>query len=142
LVPVPISFLCVLAEVAALDFAGVGGGAQMLSAFDAHQRDALAYLSLRLHGQGFTIAGIFWGLWLFPMGICVIRSHFIPRTVGVLLMIAGCGYAASSFSDLVLPQFAHAVGRVTEITNLGELPIIFWLLIWGARPQKAEVRAT
>jgi len=142
LVPVPISFLCVLAEVAALDFAGVGGGSQMLSAFDAHQRDALAYLSLRLHGQGFTLAGIFWGLWLFPMGICVIRSGFIPRILGIFLIVAGCGYAASSFSDLVLPQFAHAVGRVTEITNLGELPIIFWLLIWGARPQKAEVRAT
>jgi len=141
LVPVGISFLCILFEVAALDFAGGGGGAQFLSAFDAHQRDTLAYEFLRLHGQGFNVAGIFWGLWLFPMGICAIRSGFIPRTVGILLIIAGCGYTASSFASLALPQYARAVGRVTEITNLGELPIIFWLLIWGARPQRARARA-
>jgi hypothetical protein len=140
LVPVPISFLCILGEIAALDFAGGGGGGQFLSAFDAPQRDALAYLSLRLHGQGFTLAGIFWGLWLFPFGICVVRSGFIPRVLGILLMIAGCGYVASTFADLALPQYAHSVGRVTEITNLGELPIIFWLLIWGAKPQRAIAR--
>jgi len=138
LVPVPISFLCVLFEVAALDFAGGGGDAQFLSAFDAHKRDALAYEFLRLHGQGFNVAGVFWGLWLIPMGICAIRSGFIPRIVGILLIIAGCGYVASSFASLALPQYAHAVGRVTEITNLGELPIIFWLLIWGAKPQRAS----
>jgi uncharacterized protein DUF4386 len=140
LISVPISFVCVLGEIAALDFAGGGGGAQFLSAFDPHQRDALAYLSLRLHGQGFLVAGVFWGLWLIPMGICAIRSGFIPRIVGILLIIAGCGYIASTFADLVLPQYAHAVGRVTEITNLGELPIIFWLLIWGARPQRVSAR--
>jgi len=141
LVSVPISFVGILGEIAALDFAGGGGGARFLSAFDAHQRDALAYLSLRLHGQGFNVAGIFWGLWLIPMGICVIRSGFIPRIIGILLMIAGCGYVASSFTSLALPQYAHAVGRVAEITNLGELPIIFWLLIWGAKPQRSGARA-
>lgn len=139
LVPVPICFLGILLEVAALDF--VGGGAKLLGAFDPHQRDALAYLSLRLHGQGFTIAGIFWGLWLFPFGICVMRSGFMPRILGILLIIAGSGYVASSFAGLVLPQYAHAVGRVAEITNFGELPIIFWLLIWGAKPQRVNVPA-
>ena len=140
LVSVPISFACVLGEIAALDFAGGGGGAPFLSAFNGPQRDALAYLSLRLHGQGFLVAGVFWGLWLLPFGICVMRSGFIPRILGILLMIAGCGYVASSLADLALPQYAHAVGRVTEVTNLGELPIIFWLLIWGARPQHASAR--
>jgi len=135
LLSVPISFLGVLSEVAALNFAGAGGGARFLSAFDARQRDALAYLSLDLHTDGFVVAGIFWGLWLFPFGICVIRSGFIPRVLGLLLIIAGCAYVVDSFTDLVFPQYAHAVGQFTKFLTAGELPIIFWLLIWGARPR-------
>jgi hypothetical protein len=135
----PISFLNVLNELAALNFAGVGRDAGVLSVFDARQRDALAYLSFRMHGQGLSVvAKIFWGLWLFPFGICVIRSGFIPRILGVLLMIAGCGYVASHFARVVVPQYANAVHQVSQILNLGELPIIFWLLIWGAKPQRVE----
>ncbi|MGE5346900.1 MAG: DUF4386 domain-containing protein [Acidithiobacillales bacterium] len=133
LLSVPISFLDVLTEIAALDFAG--GGAKYLSVFDAHQRDALAYLSFHHHYLGLTVAEIFWGLWLFPFGICVIRSRFIPRFLGILLMIAGCGYVARAFSELVLPQYADAVGQVAKILTALETPIIFWLLIWGAKPQ-------
>jgi hypothetical protein len=142
LVSVPISFVGVVHEIAALDFAGGGGVAKFLSVFDASQRDSLAYEFLRLHGQGFTVAGIFWGLWLFPFGICVMRSGFIPRFIGILLIIAGCGYVASSFTALVLPHYSHAVDRLTSITNLGELPIIFWLLIWGARPQRGSAQGS
>ena len=76
------------------------------------------------------------GLWLFPFGICVIRSGFIPRFLGVLLMVAGCGYIGSSLSELVFPQYADAVERVTRILSAAELPIIFWLLIWGAKEQR------
>lgn len=141
LLSVPISFVNVLNDVAALYFAG-GAGANFLSVFDAHQRDALAYLFLRVHGNGYSLAQIFWGLWLFPFGICVMRSGFIPRFLGVLLMIAGVGYVADSFARLVLPQYADAVGRVATITNFAELPIIFWLLIWGAKPQPTGARAS
>jgi len=95
-----------------------------------------------VHGQGIVVvARVFWGLWLFPFGICVMRSGFIPRFLGILLMIAGCGCVASSFAELVLPQYAHAVGRVTSILTAAELPIIFWLLIWGATPQRRSAPA-
>jgi hypothetical protein len=50
-------------------------------------------------------------------------------------MIAGCGYLASSIAYLVSPQYANAIGRITRILTLAELPIILWLLIWGAKPQ-------
>lgn len=136
LMSAPISFLNVLNEVAALDLAGGGSGASFLSVIDAHQRDALAYLFLNLHDAGNMVAQIFWGLWLFPFGICVMRSGFIPRFLGILLLIAGPGYVASSVGELVLPQYAPAIGQVTSILTLAELPIIFWLLIWGAKPQR------
>src|SRR5207253_3893626 len=134
LVAIPTSLLNVLNDIAALILVS---GADFLSVFDKGQLDALAYLFLRLHGQGFIVAQIFWGLWLFPFAILVIRSGFIPRFLGVLLMIAGTGYPADSFAELLLPQYADAVSRVTMILNFGELPIIFWLLIWGARPQRS-----
>jgi hypothetical protein len=134
----PISSLGVVTQLAALNFAGGGQGATFVSAIDASQRDALAYLALRLHGQGIMVAEIFWGLWLFPFGICVIRSGFIPRFLGILLMIAGAGYVADSLVELSLPQYAHVTDRITMITNFCEVPIIFWLLIWGAKPQRSQ----
>lgn len=141
LVSVPIVFVNVLNEIAALVLVH---GADYLSVFDKPQLDALAYLFLRLHGQGITVAAIFWGLWLFPFGMLVIRSGFIPRVLGVLLMIAGVAYLASSFATLVLPQLAPLVSRVALPLEAAELPIIVWLLIWGAktRPTDAPDRAS
>lgn len=135
LISFPISFANVLHELAALHLAGGGAGAVL--PLDAPSRDALAYLAMHLHGQTYMVAEVFWGLWLFPFGICVIRSGFIPRFLGILLMIAGCGYVADAFTALALPQYKGAAEHVTAITNFCEVPIIFWLLIWGARPRRA-----
>ena len=138
LVSVPIVFLNVLNEIAALI---VVSGADYLAAFDRRQLDALAFLFIRLHNQGIIVASIFWGLWLFPFGMLVIRSRFIPRVLGVLMMIAGSGYLASAFASVLLPQYAHRVGQFTFPLELGELPIIFWLLIWGAKQQGGKAAA-
>ena len=88
-----------------------------------------------MHGQGFVIAQIFWGLWLFPFGILVIRSGFIPRVLGVLLFIADSGYLASSSASLLLPRYAHLVSQLAMVLGLGELPIVLWLLIRGTKAQ-------
>lgn len=132
LVSVPIMFLNTLNEIAALILTS---GTSFLSVFDRSQLDALAYLFIRLHGQGINVASIFWGLWLFPFGILVLRSGFIPRIFGVLLMIAGVGYLASSFTTILLPEYSKLVGQVALVLGIGEVPIIFYLLIWGAKAQ-------
>ena len=132
LISIPISLFNVLNEIAALVLAS---GAKFLSAFETRQLDALAYLFLRLHGQGFVVAQIFWGLWLFPFGILVIRSGFIPHVLGVLLFIAGFGNVASSFTSLFPLPYASLVDRFASALTAAELPIIFWLLIWGAKDQ-------
>jgi hypothetical protein len=135
LISTPISLLAVLGELAALI---VAGGGNFLSAFDQHQLDSLSYLFFRLHGQALVVAQIFWGLWLFPFGILVIRCGFMPRFLGFLLFIAGVGYLIGSFSVLLLPSYKQLGSQIAMILELGELPIIFWLLIWGA---KMPVRA-
>src|SRR5262249_39499750 len=91
LVSVPIWFVNVLNEIAALTLMR---GAGFLSGFEKGQLDALAMVFLDLHRDGFALAHIFSGLWLFPFGMLVMQSGFIPRILGVLLMVAGFGYVA------------------------------------------------
>jgi hypothetical protein len=138
LVSVPIMFVNVLNDIAALILVS---GADFLSVFEKPELDALAYLFLRLHGQGITVASIFWGLWLFPFGMLVIRSGFIPHVFGFLLMIAGVAYLASSFATLVLPRYAELVSQIAFPLEVAEIPIIFWLLIWGAKPRPTDAPA-
>jgi hypothetical protein len=89
---------------------------------------------LNLHGEGFVVAGIFWGLWLFPFGILVFKSGFLPRILGVLLIAACFGYLADSLTSLLLPSYEDVVGRIANIPlTLGEPAIILWLLIRGAK---------
>jgi hypothetical protein len=131
LVSVPITFLNVLNEIAALILVS---GADFLAAFQKSQLDALALLFLRLHGDGIEIVAIFWGLWLFPFGILVIRSGFIPRILGILLFIAGSGYVVNSFTTLVLPQYGKFVGQFAMVLGILEMPIVFWFIIRGLWP--------
>jgi hypothetical protein len=133
LISLPISLVNGLNDLAALILLS---GADFLSVFEARQLDALAYVFVRLHGQGFVVAQIFWGLWLFPFGILVIRSGFIPRVLGYSLFIAGFGNVASSFTSLLPLPYAPVVDRIASVLTAAELPIIFWLLIWGAKDQQ------
>jgi hypothetical protein len=132
LISVPISYLNVLNDLAAITFAR---GPEFLSSFAQPQRDAFVLFFLRLHNQGFALAQIFWGLWLFPFGIAVMRSGFIPRFVGIATIMAGCGYVISSSVTLFLPASAQGIGDLAMILGVGELAF-FWLLIWGAKPQR------
>src|SRR5205823_9840130 len=74
-----VGFLDTLNNVAALI---LFRGADFLSVFDKAQLNALGYLFVRLHGQGIFMNELFWGLWLFPFGLLVFRSGFLPRFIG------------------------------------------------------------
>lgn len=110
-------------------------GADFLSAFEEPELDALAYLFMRLHSHGIQIIQIFWGLWLFPFGLLVYRSRFIPKILGVLVIIAGVGYLLGTITFLILPQYQSALSTPIMILEMGELPIILWLLIVGVKAQ-------
>ena len=130
LLSVPIVFVNVLNEVAALTLVS---DAKFLSVIPRIQLDALAYLFVRLHEHGIIIASVFWGLWLFPFGLLVIKCGFIPKALGVLLILAGLGYLVSSFTSLIAPSQSVWVTQFTSPLQYCELPIILWLLIWGAK---------
>src|SRR6266568_855755 len=130
--PAAVDFFNVLNDAAALMLVR---GADFLSVFDKPQRDALAMLFLRLHGQEIVAAEVFWGLWLFPLGMLTYKSRFLPRFLGVWLIINGFGYLAMSFTGLLLPDYASRVETITFPALTGELAFLLWLLIRGAKEQ-------
>lgn len=132
LISIPIAFLNEVNAIAALILVR---GADFLSFFDKPQRDVLAMLFLNLHGGGFDVAGIFWGLWLLPLGLLVYRSRFIPRILGILLMLACFAYVANSFTSLLLPRYETSVSRWVGPLQLAEVLFMLWLLIMGATPK-------
>jgi hypothetical protein len=138
LVIVPIGFIDVLVQVTPLILLS---GADFLSVFSKPQLDALALGSLTLRINGLVIASAFWGLWLFPFGMLVIRSGFIPRILGVLLIVAGSAYLIGSFASIVLPAQRQFVSLVAlPFYAVGELSMIVWLLVKGARVPLPEAR--
>jgi hypothetical protein len=133
LISVPISFLNVLNEIAALVLLS---GPDFLLVFGKPQLDALALLFLGLHSQGFGVASIFWGLWLLPLGTLVIRSGFAPRVLGFLVILAGLAYVADSLTSLLLPQYRQLVSIAALLFEAaGELSMIAWLLVTSAQGQ-------
>ena len=130
LVSVPLSLFNDIFQIAALTLAS---GTPFTSALDQRQLDALAALFLNLHESGFLLSEIFWGLWLFPLGILIYQSHFLPRFLGVLLFPAGFAYLAVVLTTVLFPHYLDLVSRIAGKLQLGELPTILWLMIMGAK---------
>ncbi len=137
--PAAIDFFNVLNDAAALMLAR---GADALSVIDKPQRDALATLFLRLHAQEIVAAQIFWGLWLFPLALLVLRSRFLPRFLGVWLIINGFAYLAISLTGLLLPHYEDMVGNISFPALFGEVAFVLWLLIKGAKEPTVNAPAS
>ncbi len=103
-----------------------------LQAFDLPQLHALAYLSLRLHAYGFAIGSLFFGLALVLLGSLVHRSGYLPKVLGVLLVLAGMGYLINSVAQTLDPNLAgRLVPWVLLPAFLGESGLALWLAIKG-----------
>lgn len=108
-----------------------------LSVFDKPQRDALALLFVKQHEHQITAAEILWGVWLFPMGLLTYRSGFLPRFIGVWLLINGATYVLLSIARLMTPEIAGRLFNYAQPALFGELVMMLWLLVKGARPDPA-----
>jgi hypothetical protein len=128
--PAALYFFNVLNDAAVLLIAR---GPDFLSVFDQPQRDALALLFLKLHGQEIGAAMVFWGLWLLPLAWLVLRSGFLPKVFGWGLILNGLAYLAQSVTWSVLPQFDDIVTSVSMPLQLIEILFMLWLLVLGAR---------
>ncbi len=134
----PIYFLNTINDAAALLLAR---GADFLSVFDKPQRDALVMVFLGMHGQGILANQVFWGLWLFPFGLLVYRSGFLPRILGVWLVLNCFAYLATSVTGILWPQYEQRVSNWAFPGMLGELAIMLWLIIMGAKERQPVATA-
>jgi hypothetical protein len=83
---------------------------------------------------------IFWGLWLFPFGLLVFRSGFLPRFLGVWLILACFVWVALSMTALLFPPYYDTAFKMAQPGLFAELAILLWLLIKGARWKMPEDR--
>jgi hypothetical protein len=137
LLSVPLTFLNLLNEIAALTLLS---DADLSNVFSQQQRDALAVLFLGLHADGANLTNIFWGLWLLPFGLLVIRSGFIPRFLGVWLIANAIALVSVSLTTLLMPGYLDTVSTVAIIPELGELCMMVWLLVWGVKTNAVAAR--
>ena len=130
LVSVPISYSNVLNNIAPLILLK---NPAIAAALDPGQVAAQVTFFLRLHNYGLVVNQIFWGLWLFPLGVLVMRSGFIPRWQAFPLFFAGAGYVINSLGTLLLPPSLRWITQYGQILGVGEGFFSFYLLIWGVR---------
>lgn len=135
LVSIPISMANELNYFAVLLLAK---GSDYLGTFTSEQQQSLAYFFLELHETGVQISGIFWGLWLFPMGYAIFRSGYLPRILGILLMLGCFGYLVDSFAAFLVPDLGITIAQFTFI---GEILLPLWLVTKGINGERWQQRA-
>jgi hypothetical protein len=106
---------------------------EILKSFELAQRQDLAMSFLKINDYSVLALELFWGLWLFPLAILVYQSVFIPRFLGVWLIINGIVYVLLSFTSIVLPEYRNSVFTFGMPAMFGELVLMLWLLAKGIR---------
>jgi hypothetical protein len=132
LIVTPISMLNELNNVAVLLLLR---SHEVATIFTPDQFHNLVSVFLDLHKYGLQIAGIFFGLWLLPMGYLVFKSTYIPGVIGVFLIVTCIGYLIDFTTFFLYPDFGIII---SEYTWLGEVLMVLWLLIKGVNLEKFE----
>lgn len=110
-----------------------------LSALGEPQREAAALLALKVHGDGYDLSLVFFGIYCLMLGWLAWRSNFLPKVIGALMALAGACYILNSVADLAAPAFAHMLSpHLMDPTLIGEAALALWLLAFGARGSKRK----
>jgi hypothetical protein len=116
------------------------GGAGYLTVFEPDQLHALVLLFLNAHEFVVHIWGLFFGLHLFVLGYLVYKSGYIPRILGVLLVIIALNYLTQSFGNILLPKYEEIFALVGYVGYF-ELVWPLWLVIKGVKDQPRDGHA-
>lgn len=112
------------------------GGSGPLQVFRADQLQALALFFLDLREKGFLISWLFYGAWLFPLGYLVFRSGFLPKILGIVLMVHSFFWVSTFFQSLLFPGFDAITYVSYPLGFIAEVGLTLWLLVMGAKDPK------
>lgn len=115
------------------------GGSEYLSSFDSGQLHSLALMFLNIHKHGYDLGLVFFGLHCLILGYLVFESEYFPRILGILVVLAGIGYLAGSFTLFLWPDYAETIAPIYIAPLIGELSLCLWLLIKGIRINKVII---
>ncbi len=113
--------------------------AEYLNVFSEVQLQAKAMLSYDLYLHGYEIANIFFALWLVPLGLLVYKSDFLPKALGILLIVGGFGLLINVFVYFLFPGYPTINIILLIPHSLGEAIILLWLLIKGINTSKVKI---
>jgi hypothetical protein len=113
-------------------------GQEYLPAFTPQQLQALSYASLRLADKQGELLTTVWGLWLFPFALLTIKSGFLPKFLGALLIISGVAYVATSITAVGFPEQLATVNKLALPLYFGEFIVVLWLAFVGAKPRSGS----
>jgi len=109
------------------------GGAGYFTVFEPNQLHALVLLFINGYNYGFQIGLFFFSFHLFVLGYLVFKSGYIPRILGVLLIVAFFGYLIDSAGQ-ILPNYPEIISQVVTVPNtIAELALIVWLVFKGGK---------
>lgn len=134
---ISVSILCVnmLNQIAPLLLMS---GDVYLGVFDKEQLQALVTFFIKLHGSGYMVSQIFFGLYLFPLGYLVYKSGFIPKIIGVFLMMGCVGDLIEFLRFFLFPEYQSVIlQNITVPADIGEISFCLWLLIKGVKNQSS-----
>ena len=92
-------------------------------------------LSLKSYNNGIAVVQIFWGLWLLPFGYLAFKSGYVPRILGVCLMLGCFGYLTVFLTNMLFPEITIP-SVVSKPASIGEIGTCLWVLILGNKPIK------
>ena len=114
----------------------LANGSDYSKSFTPAQMSALATWFLRLSNSGNIITALIYGLWLFPLGYLIIKSSFLPRALGVLLILDGSSLMICFIQLCLFPRHEKLTYPLYPIMFVAEFGLALWLLIKGAQDRK------
>ncbi len=134
-VSVPISFVNLFYKVNVLTLVD---SIEVRNGIEIGQLHNQVLLLLKYYNNGIKLVSIFWGLWLLPFGYLVYKSGFLPKLIGILLMVGCFGYLINFTGGFLIKDYARlGIGNLISLpASLGEIGICLWLLIVGIKTKK------
>jgi hypothetical protein len=132
---VPIYFVALANQV---DILSLVDGDKYKQLFTPDQLRERVMLLMEAYNNKVFVSEIFWGLWLLPFGYLVFKSDFLPKVLGIFLMLGCFSYLIGYFAQIIFPH-ATIPSFVMLPATFGEIGICLWLLIVGVRKSEQVV---